>query len=58
MSICANYIVLFGKNNHYGYLNKEVLNNLSNSFTYRPDQVRSIRFTLDKKKIMIETYNS
>ena len=48
-------IVSVGKNNRYGHPNKEVLNNLENSKTYRTDQDGSIIFKIKNNKLNVET---
>ena len=48
-------IISVGKNNRYGHPNKEVLNNLENSKTYRTDQDGSIMFKIKNNKLKIET---
>ena len=49
-------IISVGKNNRYGHPNKEVLENLKNSKTYRTDQDGSIMFKIKNNKLKIETY--
>ena len=44
-----------GKNNRYGHLNKEVLNNLEGSKIYRTDRDGSIMFKIKNNKLKIET---
>ena len=53
--IYINYTIPVGKNNRYGHLNKEVLNNLKNSKIYRTDQDGSIMFKIKSNKLKIET---
>ena len=48
-------IISAGKNNRYGHPNKDVLNNLEDSKTYRTDQDGSIMFKLKNNKLEIET---
>ena len=48
-------IISVGKNNRYGYPNKEVLNNLEDSKIYRTDEDGSIMFKIKNNKIKIET---
>lgn len=48
-------IISVDKNNRYGHLNKDVLNNLENSKIYRTDQDRSIMFKIKNNKLRIET---
>ena len=48
-------IISVGKNNRYGHPNKEVLNNLENSKTYRTDQDGSIIFKIKNNKLNVET---
>ena len=48
-------IISVGKNNRYGHLNKEVLNNLDNSKIYRTDQDGSIMLKVKNTKLKIET---
>ena len=48
-------IISVGKNNRYGHPNKEVLNNLEDSKTYRTDQDGSIMFKIKNNKLEIET---
>ena len=48
-------IISVGKNNRYGHPNKEVLNNLENSKTYRTDQDGSIMLKIKNDKLKIET---
>ena len=48
-------IISVGKNNRYGYPNKEVLDNLDNSKIYRTDQDGSIMFKIKNNKLKIET---
>ena len=47
-------IISVGKNNRYGYPNKEVLNNLNNSKIYRTDQDGSIMFKIKNNKLRID----
>ena len=47
-------IISEGKNNRYGHLNREVLENLSNSKIYRTDQDGSIMLEIKNNKILIE----
>ena len=42
------------KNNRYGHLNSNVLNNLEDSKIYRTDQNRSVMFKIEKNKLDIE----
>ena len=44
-----------GKNNRYGYPNKEALDNLKNSKIYRIDEDGSIMFKIKNNKLEIET---
>ena len=54
--IDPNYaIISVGKNNRYGYSNKEILNNLNNSKICRTDLDGSIRFNIKNNKLKIET---
>lgn len=48
-------IISVGKNNRYGHPNKEVLDNLENSKTYRTDQNGSIMIKIKNNKLKIET---
>ena len=48
-------IISVGKNNRYGHPNKEVLENLNNSKTYRTDEEGSIMFKIKNNKLKIET---
>ena len=48
-------IISVGKNNRYGHPNKEVLDNLKNSKTYRTDKDGSIMFKIKNNKLKIET---
>ena len=48
-------IISVGKNNRYGYPNKEVLNVLENSKIYRTDQNGSIMFKIKNNKLDIKT---
>jgi len=48
-------IISAGKNNRYGYPNKEVLDVLDDSKTYRTDQNGSIMFKIKNDKLKIET---
>ena len=48
-------IISVGKNNRYGHLNKEVLNNLKDSKIYRTDEYGSVMFTIKNNKLNIET---
>ena len=48
-------IISVGKNNRYGHPNKEVLNNLENTKTYRTDEDGSIMFKIKDNKLKIET---
>ena len=48
-------IISVGKNNRYGHPNKEVLENLNNSKTYRTDEDGSIMFKIKNNKLKIET---
>ena len=48
-------IISVGKNNRYGYPNKEILNNLDNSKKYRTDKDGSIMFKIKNNKLKIET---
>ena len=48
-------IISVGKNNRYGHPNKEVLDTLANSKTYRTDQDGSIMFKIKNDKLKIET---
>ncbi len=54
--IKPNYsIISVGKDNRYGYPNKEVLDNIEDSKIYRTDQVGSIMFKIKNNKLKIET---
>ena len=53
--ICSNSLIPVGKNNRYGYPNKEVLDNLNNSKIYRTDQDGSIMFKIKNNKLKIDT---
>ena len=48
-------VISVGKNNRYGHLNKEVLDNLKNSKMYRTDQDGSIMFKIKNNKLKIDT---
>ena len=48
-------VISVGKNNRYGHPNKEVLENLQYSKTYRTDQDGSIMFKIKNNKLKIET---
>ena len=48
-------IISVGKNNRYGHPNKEVLDNLEDSKTYRTDIDGSIMFKITNNKLKIET---
>ncbi len=48
-------IISVGKNNRYGHLNKEVIDNLKNSKIYRTDQDGSIMFKIKNNKLKIKT---
>ena len=48
-------IISVGKNNSYGYPNKEVLENLENSKIYRTDLDGSIMFKIKNNELKIET---
>ena len=48
-------IISVGKNNKYGHPNKEVLNRLENTKTYRTDKQGSIMFKIKNDKLKIET---
>ena len=48
-------IISVGKNNRYGYSNKEVLENLKNSKAYRTDKDESIMFKIKNNKLKINT---
>ena len=48
-------VISVGKNNRYGYPNKEALNNLENSKIYRTDEDGSIMFKIKNNKLQIET---
>lgn len=48
-------IISVGKNNRYGHPNKEVLDTLNDSKTYRTDQDGSIMLKIKKDKLQIET---
>ena len=48
-------IISVGKNNRYGHLNKEVLNNLEKSKIYRTDMDGSIMFKIKNYDLKIET---
>ena len=48
-------VISVGKNNRYGHPNKEVLNNLEDSKTYRTDINGSIMFKIKNNKLKIET---
>ena len=48
-------VISVGKNNRYGHPNKEVLENLQYSKTYRTDQDGSIMFKIKNNKLQIET---
>ena len=48
-------IISVGKNNRYGYPNKEVLDVLENSKIYRTDKDGSIMFKIKNNKLKIET---
>ena len=48
-------IISVGKNNRYGHPNKEVLNNLNASKTYRTDTDGSVMFMIKNNKLKIET---
>ena len=48
-------IISVGKNNRYSHPNKEVLNNLENSKTYRTEKDGSIIFEIKNDKLKIET---
>ena len=50
-------VISVGKNNKYGYPNKEVLNNLEDSKIYRTDQNGSIMFKIKNNKLTINNYN-
>ncbi len=50
-------VISVGKNNKYGHLNKEVLNNLEDSKIYRTDQNGSIMFKIKNNKLTINNYN-
>ena len=50
-------IISVGKNNRYGHPNKEVLDSLDNSRTYRTDIDGSIMFKIRNNKLKIETCN-
>ena len=47
-------IISVGKNNRYGHPNKEVLDTLDESKTYRTDQDGSIMFKIKNNKLKIE----
>ena len=47
-------IISVGKNNRYGHPNKEILENLKDSKTYRTDQDGSIIFKIRNNKLKIE----
>ncbi len=47
-------IISVGKNNRYGHPNKEVLDNLKDSKTYRIDEDGSIMFKIKNNKLKIE----
>ena len=47
-------IISVGKNNRYGHLNKDVLDNLEDSKIYRTDQDGSIIFKMKNNKLKIE----
>ena len=49
-------IISVGKNNRYGHPNKEVLNNLENSKTYKTAQDGSIIFKIKNNKLNVETF--
>ena len=54
--INMNYsIISVGKNNRYGHPNKEVLNILGDSKTYRTDEDGSIMFKIKNDKLQMET---
>ena len=53
--ICTNCLVPVGKNKRYGHPNKEVLNNLEDSKTYRTDQDGSVMFKFKDNKLKIGT---
>ena len=53
--MCTNYLIPVGKNNRYGYPNKEVLNNLKDSKIYRTDQDGSVILKIKNNKLKIET---
>ena len=48
-------VISVGKNNRYGHPNKEVLENLQYSKTYRTDQDGSIMFKIKNNKLNVET---
>ena len=48
-------IISVGKNNRYGYPNKEVLDTLQDSKIYRTDRDGSIMFKIKNNKLQIET---
>ncbi len=49
-------VISVGHNNTYGHPKQSVLNNLSNSKIYRTDEVGSVSFKINKKKLEISTY--
>ena len=57
--INPNYsIISVGKDNRYGYPNKEVLDNLEDSKVYRTDEDGSIMFKIKNNKLKVETCTS
>ena len=48
-------VISVGKSNRYGHPNKEVLDNLNSSKTYRTDKDGSIMFRIKNNKLKIET---
>ena len=51
-------VISVGKNNRYGYPNKEVLHTLDKSKIYRTDQDGSIMFKIKNNRLKIETFIS
>ncbi|MBR6821372.1 MAG: DNA internalization-related competence protein ComEC/Rec2 [Bacilli bacterium] len=49
-------IISVGKKNRYGHPNKDVLGNLNNTNLYRTDYNGSIKFTIKKNKVLVNTY--
>lgn len=49
-------IIIVGKNNRYGHVNKEVLDNINKTKILRTDNDGTIEFIIKKYKLNIKTY--